>query len=160
MSKTVIINNISFEIPEVGEENYGEELTAYLVEIANVLNTTQGPLDVTTTDFTFVNNQATPANVTGLSFATSNVAQATITYVITRDNGTKITEAGEMYAFQGDSGWELSRGNAQSDSTLFDGDCGIEFSITSAGQVQYTSQDYSGQISGVITFKASTMEQD
>ena len=161
MSVTVTVNNKSFELPSPGDEGYAEDLLAFWEEISDVLNTVSAPLDILETDFNFTNNQVTPANVTGLTFPTSNIASFVSDYIITRDDGTtKITEQGQLFGFQGDSGWELGRSNVITDSTVFGGEAGVEFSITSAGQVQYTSQDYTGQLTGTMTFRAKTMQQD
>jgi hypothetical protein len=153
----VTLNNKSFLIPTAGEEGYAEELTAYLTELAVVANSFIQPLDILPTNFNFSNNQVAPADVTGLSFPTASVVGVTIDYVITRDNGTKITEKGNLYAYQGETNWHLAQGNVLSDSPT--GDVGILFSITSDGQVQYTSTNYAGQTSGIITFTAKTQLQ-
>jgi hypothetical protein len=162
---TVTLNNISFEIPEVGDENYGEDLTAYLVELSEVINSISAPLDIPQTNFVFTNNESTPSNVVGLNFPTANVASFDVEYVITRENATdKLTERGKLLGFQGDAGWQMARGDASNDVTntnfpSSDGNIGIEFSITSGGQVQYTSNDFTGQISGIMTFTAKTVQQ-
>lgn len=165
MPKTVTINNKSFIIPEAGDQNYAEDNTAYLVEIAEVLNSVQSPLDIVETDFVFANNQTTLTDVNNLTFFTSDVASFICDYVITRDNGsTKITERGQLIGFQGSSGWEMSRTNVSNDVTNVsfpssDGHIGVEFEITPAGQVQYTSDNYPSQTIGLITFKAKTVSQ-
>jgi len=163
--KTVTINNTSFQIPELGDSNYGEDLTAFFVEIAEVLNSVTAPLDIKETDFNFANNQAAPANITGLSFPTSNIAGFVIEYIITRENASdKVTERGTLQGFQGDSGWFMARGDVQNDinNTTFpssDGDVGVYFDITSGGQITYTSNNFSGQLVGKITFTAKTIQQ-
>ena len=163
--KTVVVNNTSFQIPEVGDENYGENLTAFFLELAEVLNGVSAPLDIQETDFNFANNQSSPANVTGMSFPTSNVAGFEIKYIITRENiSDKITESGILRGFQGDGGWYIARGDVQSDvnNTNFpssDGDIGVYFDITSGGQVTYTSNNFPGQLAGKVTFLAKTIQQ-
>jgi hypothetical protein len=47
------------------------------------------------------------------------------------------------------SGWEITIQSTGDES-------GVSFSITSTGQMQYTSANYVGFISGAIKFKATT----
>lgn len=163
--KTVIVNNTSFEIPESGDENYAEDLTAFFVEIVEVLNSVTAPLDIIETDFNFANNQVSPANIVGMSFPTSNVASFTIEYVITRQNASfLITERGTLHGARGTATWNMSRGNVHNDVTntnfpTSDGHIGVDFDITSAGQVTYTSNNFTGQLVGKITFTAKTIQQ-
>lgn len=165
MPKKVTLNNKSFIIPEAGDQNYAEDNTDYLVEISEVLNSIQSPLDILQTNFVFANNEATPTNIDNLSFLTSDVSSFVCDYLITRDNGTtKITESGQLHGFQGSAGWVMSRSNVSSDvnNTNFpssDGDVGVDIQITSAGQMQYTSNDYPSQTIGTITFKARALNQ-
>lgn len=165
MPKLVTLNNKSFEIAEAGDQNYGEDQTAYLVELATVINSLKNPLDITQTEFTFQNNQLAPADVDQLAFFTGDIASFIVDYVISRDNGTtKIVEQGQLIGHQGTSGWEMSRANVSGDvnNTNFpgsNGDIGVELTITTGGQVQYTSNNYPGQTVGIIAFLAKTVSQ-
>jgi len=169
VSKTVIINNTSFTIPDPGDENYGEELQAYLVEVATVLNSISSALDILETDFNFINNQTAFTNIVGFSFPTANVASFESDYVITRSDGINIAvESGKLRGFQADGVWYLSRFDTENNVTsslsavlpsASEGDIGIDFDITSAGQVRYKSNNFNGQTIGIITFKAKAVEQ-
>lgn len=159
------LKNTVFQIPEVDDENYGEDLTALLVELFDVLNSISSPLDINERDFSFNNNVASPTDITGFLFSTSNKAKFIADYIITRDNGTNvITETGTLVGTQGASGWTLSRLDVNNDVTNVNfpgsaGDIGVDFTITSGGQIQYTSSNYPSQINGTITFKARALEQ-
>jgi hypothetical protein len=161
MSYTVIVNNNVYTLPDPGDPPlYAEELKAFFQELASVSNNQQGPLDISETDFNFINNKSTPTDVQGFSIITAAVASFVASYVIKRTDGTLvITESGQLFGKQGASGWTLAIGNVQADSSLFDGYSGVEFSITSVGQVQYTSTNLPGQTQGIITFKVKTIAQ-
>lgn len=160
LAKTVILNNISFLIPESGDQNYAEELTDYLVELSTVLGTLQGPLDIINTTFNFANNQVAPANIIGFIFPTASVTRFEAEYVITRSTALLTSnESGILIGTQGDSGWSLSRKDVHAQNGQFDSVVGVTFDITSGGQITYTSEDLTGQTLGTITFNATTVEQ-
>lgn len=169
MSKTVVINNTSFNIPDPGDENYGEELSSYLEELATVINGISSALDILKTDFNFTNNQVSVSPVVGFSFPTSNIASFVADYVITRSDGVdKVVESGKLSGFQDDTGWRLSRYDVDNNvtsavsaklPTATEGDIGIVFDINAGGQITYTSNNFVGQTIGIITFKAKAVEQ-
>jgi hypothetical protein len=109
------------------------------------------------TPFTIANNQITPANVTGLLFNPAVSRSFKVEYQIYRNTtGGGATELAERGILQGvyltvAGTWEMSPGPAASNA-------GITFSITNAGQVQYTSSNISGTpASSVMRFVATTM---
>jgi len=160
LSKTVILNNISFQIPESGDQNYVEELTAYLVELATVLGTLSAPLDIIKTTFNLANNVSSPTNITGFIFATASTTRFEADYTIVRTTaGVTMTETGILVGMQGSSGWELCRKDVIAQNGTFDSLVGITFDITAGGQITYTSTDLVGQLTAVLTFKAETLEQ-
>ena len=55
----------------------------------------------------------------------------------------------ELIGVQNNSGWYMSVNSTGDDS-------GIEFDITSSGQVQYTSPDVSGYVSLTFKFRSET----
>lgn len=105
--------------------------------------------DISHTNFSLTNNQAAPANVTGLNFSNAVTRSAEILYSIAIDATVDIFEVGKLMLIQKASDWEIVRS--------FDGDNSlISFSVTSAGQVQYTSSDYAGFSSGAMRFRSIT----
>lgn len=158
----VTVNNTVFNLPLPGDPpEYAEDLAAFYQAVADVLNSQSGPLDIIETDFSFDNNISTPTDVQGFAVITANIAAFTADYVIKRVNGSgTITEAGQIFGRQGSAGWSIGQGNITSDSTLFDGFSGVSFDITTGGQLQYQSTDYTAQTEGVITFKMKAISQD
>lgn len=106
------------------------------------------------TSFAVVNNQSSAANVTGLVFDSADVHAAFIDYrirrVTTGGGATELVEAGQLTAiYRPSTGWELSIGPSSGD------DAGLVFTITSIGQVQYTSTNITGTPSvSEMKFKA------
>lgn len=96
------------------------------------------------TTFTIANNQAAPANVTGLSFNGTSVKMAVIDYRIRRNTtgagATERVQGGSMVAMYSAAAgtWSLTS-QAQSGD-----DAGVSFSITAGGQVQYVSDSQTG----------------
>ena len=105
--------------------------------------------DINETSFSITNNQTTPADVTGLAFANGTVRSAEVEYSIFIDADTDSYESGVLRLVQKISSWDLSQATNGDNSQ-------INFSVTSAGQVQYTSADYTGFVSGTIKFRATT----
>jgi len=109
-------------------------------------------------NFTLVNNQAAPADVTGLLFDSNNIKSARIEFDIHRQSDTassELDETGTLFlTYDPVAGtWKAKV------SSVFD-DAGIVFTITAAGQVQYTSTDIAGTNSvGTMRYVQRTMNQ-
>jgi len=111
------------------------------------------------TSFTIANTQAAAANVTGLLFAGASVKAAFIDYRIRRystgGSGEERVEVGQLIAqYKANAAtWTLTQMASAGD------DAGVVFSITSGGQVQYTSDTLPGTPSeSLMKFTAKTME--
>lgn len=85
--------------------------------------------DISETSFTAADNQIAAANVTNLAFANATVRSFRAWVSIARS--TTFEEC-ELYGIQKSASWEMSQEGTGDDT-------GVLFSITSAGQVQYTS---------------------
>jgi hypothetical protein len=105
--------------------------------------------DINETSFSASNNQSTPVNVTGLSFANGTVRSFNALVSVEIDATTDLFEVFELHGVQGASDWYLSV-RKSGDETDF------EFSITSSGQVQYVSPNVTGFTSATIRFRADT----
>jgi hypothetical protein len=104
--------------------------------------------DINPTSFSGANNQSSAANVTGLVFASSDQFKAWINIkVIATSN---LYEAYEILAIKKGASWELVQESNGDDSL-------VVFSITSGGQIQYTSANYSGFTSLDIKFRAEAL---
>jgi hypothetical protein len=105
--------------------------------------------------FSLVNNQASAANIEGLKFDYAKVGQVIVDYLIQRvttsTGATELIETGQFYLVYKPTSatWALTSGPSTA---------GITLSVTSAGQVQYTSSNITGTASiSKITFRARTM---
>lgn len=101
-----------------------------------------------TGNFSTANNQSAATNVTGLTFTNSTDRGGLITLSVFIDATSDLFASFTLEAIQKGSTWELS--------SMYTGDVtGIIFSITTAGQIQYTSTNVSGFSSGLIRYKQS-----
>jgi hypothetical protein len=105
--------------------------------------------DIAETSFSIANNQASVANITGLLFPNSSVRSFTAKLSVLINATTSLYETFELEGIQTASNWSMSIAS-QGDNS------GITLSITSSGQVQYQSSNYSGFVSGIIKFRAIT----
>jgi len=107
--------------------------------------TSQGSTgDIAETSFTAADNQVSAANVTGFAFANGTVRSFTALVSIVRDTTyAQYTLTGIQKA----ASWNL-------DQSLLGDDTGLEFSITSGGQIQYTSTNTGS--SATVKFRAIT----
>lgn len=108
------------------------------------------------TAFTIANNQSSAADVTGLSFSGSAIRSFAIDYQIYRNTtGTGATELAESGTLMGvystvSGSWEMTQSQV--------GSAGVTFTITNAGQVQYTSTNITGTAAtSQMKFKYRTM---
>lgn len=105
--------------------------------------------DINETSFSIANNQTTPADVTGLLFNPAVVRSFKTLISIEIDATADLFEAYELLAIYKNGSWDMAQSATGDDS-------GVLFTITNAGQVQYTSQNYAGFVSGSIKFRAIT----
>ena len=71
-----------FDIPEVGDNNWGEQVTLYLKKNSDVIATIQGPQDILLTEAPLANGGSGPIN--GLAFDTSTIQQISVEATIIR----------------------------------------------------------------------------
>lgn len=103
---------------------------------------TQGS-DKVLSRFPGANNVVTPTDVTGLSGSGSEAFHALVK--VTVDATVDLYESFVLHAVKKGSTWELTDTGVGDDS-------GVIFSITSAGQIQYTSSSYTGFVSLTISW--------
>ncbi len=109
------------------------------------------------TQVTIANNQVAAADVTGLLFSGAAVRSFCADYQIYRNTtaggATELSERGFLLGVFSTvaSTWEITSGPAV-------GDAGVTFTITAAGQVQYTSTNITGTAAtSKMKFQARTM---
>jgi hypothetical protein len=103
--------------------------------------------DINLTSFAGANNVATPANVTGLAFANGTVRAFKALVSVHLDATSDAFEVFELMGVQRGADWSMS-------ATATGDVSGVDFTITSAGQVQYTSPNAAGFVSLTIKFRA------
>lgn len=162
MPQTLIVNNISFEYPIPGDEpGWGQAASDWAAEVTDVLNDLLGPNDIIQTSFTIQNNIASPTDVAGLSFNTGQVRAANIQYSvyrITDSNTSGFAESGMISIVYDNSASPGNKWSMASGPT--NGLSGVTFSITDAGQFQYTSTNLTGtNYVGTMRFRAQTLSQ-
>lgn len=150
MSDQVNLKNTIYLIPaNLEEPNWGESLTSYLKAIAEAINSISGPSDLIESSFTIDNNISSPTDVTGFFFDSTTVRSFAVRGNITRQHGASTFEYEEFTLvglFEDAAGWKLQREGLD--------DAGVDFTITSAGQVQYTSTNLAGSpYSGILKYR-------
>lgn len=161
MPVDITIGTTPISYPSAGDPpGWGAQATEAMEAVAEVLSSLSNANDILETTFTIANNQAVAANVSGLAFNTGAVRSAEISYSIIRSSSTTTTgksEAGTMTAVYDSaatagSKWQLAIGPVAGPGA------GVTFTITDAGQVQYTSSDIgSTTYSGEMRFRAKTI---
>lgn len=155
MSTQVQIGNDIFTIPNAGDNpGWGEDLTEFFLALEEALQTVQGPNDITITSANLANNQTTLADVAGFVFNAAQVQAIEADYLVIRtfDAGASVvTENGTITGNYDGTDFYISIQST--------GDAGVEFDITSSGQVQYTTTNLTNHVSSVIRFEAKTIDQ-
>jgi hypothetical protein len=105
--------------------------------------------DIGETSFSAANNQVAPANVTGFAFANGVVRSFEALVSVYVNATTPYFAAHTLRGIQKGSTWEMT-------DTYTGDDTGVVFSITNAGQIQYTSTSEPGFVSSTVKFRAIT----
>ena len=100
--------------------------------------------------FSGANNQGSPANVTGLAFSNGTTRSFSVQMSVVVDATASLYSQYKLDGVQHASGWYIFS-NVIGDNAL------LTFTITSAGQIQYTSANYAGFVSLTMKFRAQTI---
>lgn len=160
MPQNLTVNGNNYAYPIAGDEpGWGEDATAWAAEVTNVLSDIQGIDDIPETTFIIANNTTASADVVGLVFNPTTVRSATVTYSVYRSTDTtELAEKGTLELVFKNGGTPGSKWTIG--QVYFGDDSGVRFSMTDAGQIQYTSSDISGSnYSGEIRFEAAVTQQ-
>lgn len=146
---TLTVNNIPFQLPTQGTQApWADGLDGWHEEVTRVLNSLKGPSDILETGANISNNVSVPTDVTDLKFNSATVRSFTITGNITRVyDASSIYEQFTLEGLKTATGWEIAQSGI--------GDSGVTFSITPAGQIQYTSSNlsFTTTYSGLCKFR-------
>ena len=105
--------------------------------------------DISETSFSAANNQVAAANVTGLAFANGTVRSFRAQVSIVIDATADLYEVVILEGIQKGASWDMAISSVGDNSN-------IVFTITAAGQVQYTSGNEAGFVSSTFKFRAET----
>jgi hypothetical protein len=120
------------------------------VTVAELLSNVDvgSPGDIEETSFSFANNQVSAANVTGFLLGV-NVRSFKALVSVEIDATSDLFESFELLGIQRGTDWQMSVESVGDNSQ-------VNFTITAGGQVQYTSGNVAGFVSGTIRFRALT----
>jgi hypothetical protein len=107
------------------------------------------PGDINEKSYSFSNSQVVPESITDFAFSNATVRSFNAIVSVKIDADSDLYEVFDLHGIQKGSEWDLSI-SSSGDST------GIMFSITNSGQLQYTSENYTGFVSGTMKFRAIT----
>lgn len=102
-------------------------------------------------NYILLNNQAL-TDVVGLQFDNTSIKSVFFKYEIERIGSTSKQQVG-TFQMAYNTSWELTFGNYQGDSIIEDvltEEYGITLSVTSLGQIQYSSNNFIGHVSSEI----------
>lgn len=105
--------------------------------------------DINETSFTIANNTVSPSSVTNFAFSNGTVRSFEAIVSVYIDATTPLYEQFKVHGIQKASDWVIDYSSVGDTSQ-------IALSITSAGQIQYTSGNYTGFVSGTMKFRAIT----
>ena len=109
-----------------------DKVSAHLKGIDNFLATTGSTSgDIGLTSFSAADNQASAANVTGFAFANAAIRSFEAQVSVTRGSTYQVFK---FLGVQKAASWELGQ-------DFVGDDCGLTFTITTAGQIQYQSSN-------------------
>jgi uncharacterized protein YjbI with pentapeptide repeats len=97
--------------------------------------------------FQAANNQISPVNITNLLFPNSTFRSFIVNLSCTVSGSTTASAQFTIEGIQSNNGWQLVKSSI-GDTT------GLQFYISNTGQVQYTSTNYTGWTSTIISYQA------
>lgn len=162
MPVTLTVANIPYAYPSPGDSpGWGEAATGWAEGVTLVLDDLLGSNDILETPFTIANNVSSFTNIIGLSFNTGEVRSANITYSIYRTSTANPSGSSESGIIN------ITYDNLAGAGSVWsfiqygmNGNAGVLFTITDAGQLQYKSSNINSTgYSGTIHFRASVLGQ-
>lgn len=150
MAITLVVNNISFDYPEQGEQQpWGEAATGWAVEVTKALGSVTGPSDILETAASIDNNISTFTTIPGFFFDPTTVRSFSVRGNISRVYDSGASEVTEEFLItglnQGVSGWIIQQEGI--------GESGVTFDLDVTGQMKYKSTSLVNYTSGKIKFR-------
>jgi len=154
MSKTLQIGNQTFEYPEQGDSNWGEESAAWAEAVTDALATVQGPEDILLTEALITNGSS--GNVSGLAFDTSLVQQIVVEGLLVRSYLDATPTEAEAFVATG-----AYNGSVFNISMEYAGnDTGVVLDIDNSGQFTYVAENRANTNTILIKFKGKAIIAD
>ena len=157
MAKLITVGSCTFLFPEQGNKaGWGEVVTDTICAIATRLASISGANDIDLTTVCICNNRscatAVGSGAAALTFSNTAVRSFDVTYVVIRTDSccSMLVESGTMSGGFNGTVWNFS-------SRIDSGCAGMDFQISTAGQVQYFSNVCAG--AGTMKFSAATIAQ-
>lgn len=155
----IIIQGTPINFPDSGAApNFSPPIIQFAQAVANALNSFVGAFDVSPQSFSLSSDVNTNVSLTNLSFPTSSVRSAIISYNIERVNtGFTQDETGVLEIVYNGSTWDVTRDSTgkilNASNIPFN-----TFSVTNLGQVQFSTITIGGTFtSGKITYSAKAL---
>lgn len=157
MAKILTVLGTPYVYPEQGTNpTWGDDASEWAEAVTDALGLVVGPNDIAVATVGIEDNQTEFTSVLGLLIAPLAGRRCTITYSATRTDGDggniRIAEAGSITGQVIDGEWLISYVKDA-------GDAGLEFDISSSGQVRYKSSAVGGNYAGSITYKAEVIDE-
>lgn len=153
MSIPLIVDNTTFQYPTAGDEpGWGEAASGFAQAVANVLVDLKTNDDILQSAALISNN--TSGIISGLVFNITTVRSAKVEYTLYRTTGsTEKLEAGTIVITRRDiaGDWLVEQD--------FVGDSGVALTVNNSGQFSYASDNYVGQTSGILKFRATALQK-
>lgn len=154
MAVDLIIRGVSYTYPNAGEApGWGEAATDWAIAVTDAINSLMPDGEILSTLVNITNNQTTFTNVPGLLFSTASTRAAFVEFYVSRTTAsTQVHEVGTFQTiYRADTNdWELLR--------MGGGDAGMEFEMTSLGQIRYKSSNLAGaSYQGKMRFRARSL---
>lgn len=155
----VVLSGTTYQVPKNSSTPpWGEELYDYLIALGIAYSTLIGTGDIAEAGFVLANNQVASAPITGLTFDSSIIRSAVISYSIYRATATNtLREAGELTIIYDPVAAVGTKWALQRDSIS---DAGVEITISDTGVFSFTSSNLAGaSYSGLMRFEAKAILQ-
>jgi hypothetical protein len=158
MSIRLRLGDESFDIPTVGDANWGEQVTLYLEKLTEIIATIQGPQDILLTSAPLTKGSSSQP-INGLSFDTSTVQQVIVEGLITREFKAITGRNPTVDSF-------ICNGVYDKDDFYIDfvptgTDTEVELDVNAAGQFVYTDNasvsDIDDTLNIIIKFRAKAI---
>lgn len=153
MSKPFTINGTTFNYPAPGENpDWSEDATDWAEAVTDAIANFSGSGSISQRQATIEDNITTFTDVDGAIFDATQVNAFFMSYFVTRTDGvTEVTEKGHI-----EGGYNNTSGEWEFDVDA-SSDAGMEFTVTTNGQIQYKSSSIGGSYVGNIFFRATVL---